>query len=89
MQNPILSKLNSNYTNSAVNNAKQLKGMLNSIQANANPMGAMRNLVNQNPAMRQVMNIVERYGNNPKDAFYALAKEKGVNPDDVLNALRN
>ena len=89
MQNPILTKLNSNYSNNAVNNARQLKGMLNNLQNSTNPMGLIRTIINQNPAMKQVMSVVEKYGNNPKEAFYALAREKGVNPDDVINALRN
>lgn len=48
----------------------------------------MQSMINQNPQMKQVMEMVNKNGGNPKDAFYALAKEKGVNPDDILNMLK-
>ena len=45
-------------------------------------------MVEMNPQMKQVMDFVRASGNNPKQAFYALAQQKGVNPDDILNQLK-
>lgn len=62
--------------------------MVNLIKSSKNPQALMQSMINQNPQMKQVMEMVNKNGGNPKDAFYALAKEKGVNPDDILNMLK-
>ena len=49
---------------------------------------AMQQLIQNNPQMKQVMDYVNANGGNPKDAFYKLAEEKGVNPDDILGMLK-
>ena len=48
----------------------------------------LQSMVSSNPQMKQVMDMVNQSGGNPKEAFYSLAKQKGVNPDDILNMLR-
>ena len=35
----------------------------------------------------QVQSIINQYG-NPKNAFYALAKQKGINPDEILKMIK-
>ena len=40
-----------------------------------------------NPQMRQVMELVKKYG-DPRTAFYALAEQKGVDPQTVLDSLK-
>lgn len=66
----------------------KIKEMVNLIKSSKNPQAMMQSMINQNPQMKQVMEMVNKNGGNPKDAFYALAKEKGVNPDDILNMLK-
>lgn len=89
MGNMILEQMGKNSTNNALNNIHYFKNMLTNIQNSVDPRAKLNDLINSNPKMRDIMKMVQRYGNNPKDVFYALAKEKGVNPDDVLNALRS
>lgn len=54
----------------------------------SNPQQAMQQLMQTNPAFKKTIDYVNANGGNPKDAFYKLAKEQGVNPDDVLNSLK-
>ena len=49
---------------------------------------AMQNLMQSNPNLKQAMDYVNANGGNPKDAFYKLAKEKGVDADAILNSLK-
>ena len=35
----------------------------------------------------QVQSILNQYG-SPKNAFYAIAKQKGINPDEILNRIK-
>ena len=35
----------------------------------------------------QVQSILNQYG-SPKNAFYAIAKQKGINPEEILNRIK-
>lgn len=41
----------------------------------------------QNPQMQQIMQMCQ--GQNPQVIFESMCKQMGVNPNDVLNALKN
>lgn len=62
---------------------KNMIAMLNSAQ---NPQAVLQMLAQKNPQMAQVMQLVG--GRNPQDVFYELCRQKGVNPDDILNQLK-
>ena len=51
-----------------------------------NPQAFLQNLASQNPQLQQVMQMCN--STNPKDVFYALCKQRNVNPDDILNQLK-
>lgn len=69
-----------------VGNLAPIKNMLSMLNAAQNPQAALNMLAQKNPQMAQVMNLVG--GRDPKDVFYELCKQKGVNPDDILNQLK-
>jgi hypothetical protein len=49
----------------------------------------VQTLLNNNPNFQSVMSLVnQQYGGNAKAAFYDLAKQKGVDPNQVLSMLR-
>lgn len=58
------------------------------LKNSGNPQMLFNQMLMQNPQMKQVMDYVNQNGGNAKDAFYKLAKEKGVNPEDILNMLK-
>lgn len=41
-----------------------------------------------NPQIKAIIDMVNNSGMSAKDLFYKMAKEKGVNPDDILKQLR-
>lgn len=45
-------------------------------------MGA---LLQNDPRMKDVYSFINQNGGDPKAAFYALAKQKGYDPQEVLN----
>ena len=85
MQNPMLQALRSTPAN---NNLMQIKQMMNMVRSAGNPQAMLQSMVQNNPQMKQVMDIVNQSGGDPKAAFYKMAEEKGVNPDQVLSMLR-
>jgi hypothetical protein len=62
--------------------------MLQTIRSAGNPQMMMQQMMSQNPQMQSVMDYVQQNGGDAKSAFYKLAKEKGVNPDDIINQLK-
>lgn len=48
----------------------------------------LQSMVQNNPQMKQVMEIVNNSGGDPKTAFYRMAEEKGVDPEQILSLLR-
>lgn len=45
-------------------------------------------MAQNNPNMKQAIDYINSNGGNPKDAFYKLAKERGVDPESILNSLK-
>lgn len=69
------------------NNITQIKQLANLLKSSSNPQQLISNLVNQNPQMRQVLNMLQSSGKSPRDLFYELAKQKGVDPNQIINML--
>lgn len=66
----------------------KIKEMVNLIKSSKDPQSMIQSMINQNPQMKQVMDLVNQNGGDAKKAFYDMAKQKGVNPDDVLNMFK-
>ena len=71
--------------NPMVQNVRQMIGMINGAQ---NPQYILNNLMMNNPQMKQVMDIISQAGGDPQKAFYTLAEQKGVDPQEILNMLK-
>ena len=63
--------------------------MINLLKNSNNPQAMMQSLAAQNPTMRNVMQLINQHGGDPKAAFYALARERGVDPNSILSQLNN
>ena len=61
--------------------------MINLLKNSNNPQAMMQTLAAQNPTMRNVMQLINQHGGDPKAAFYALARERGVDPNTILSQL--
>ena len=72
--------------NAPVGNLAPLKNMLAMLNGAQNPQAALNMLAQKNPQMAQVMQLVG--GRNPQEVFYEMCKQRGVNPDDILNQLK-
>lgn len=81
MINPILNGI----SNPMLTQAKQIMGVLRNAN---NPQELAKQMMSNNPQYKQVMDYIKANGNDPKEAFYKMAKEKGVDPNEILNALK-
>ena len=78
--NPILSQMNAQTINT-----QQVKQAWNNLKALSNPQQVINQALQNNPQIQQLLQLSN---GNPEQAFYALAKQKGVNPNDILNLLK-
>ena len=53
-----------------------------------NPNAMLQYLMASNPGLKDAMNLMRQNGGSPKEAFYALAKQKGIDPDEIIALLK-
>lgn len=66
---------------------QQIKNAFNMIRRAKNPQAALMGMMNNNPQMKQVQNIVQQHGGDPMQAFRAMAEENGLDPDEILSMI--
>lgn len=71
----------------AQNNQNGITSAFRMLQMASNPMAYLKSLYSDSQ-IGQVMNVVQQNGGDARQAFYNLAKQKGVDPNDILNQLR-
>ena len=62
-----------------------LNNPLKQAMSMANPNTMVQTLLSQNPQVKQ---LIEQAGGDPKKAFYTLAQQMGVDPEQILSQLR-
>ena len=65
-------------------NQGRLSQIVNQIKNIGNP----QMMLQQMPQYKQIMDFVNQSGGDAKSAFYSKAKEMGVDPDEIVKALR-
>lgn len=65
-----------------LNQIAQVRGMMS-------PQNMVNRALMNNPQMKQAMDYVNANGGDAKAAFYKLAGEMGVDPEEILKVLRN
>lgn len=68
--------------------AMPIKNMFNMLRNSGNPQAMLNQLVQNNPQYKQVAQYINENGGDAKSAFYKLANQSGVNPDEIINMLK-
>ena len=66
----------------------QIRNMMQMIKSAGNPQAMMQQMMKNNPQYQQAMKLVDQAGGDPKKAFYQMAQQMGVNPDDILGMMK-
>ena len=85
MNNPFMSLLG-RATNPAMQQISQMAGMAQAMQ---NPQAAIGQMAQNNPQMQQVIQYVQQNGGDAKAAFYNLARQKGVDPNTIIQQVNS
>ena len=62
--------------------------MMQMFKAANNPQAFIQQMMANNPQATNAMNLIQQYGGDAKAAFYALAKQKGIDPEEFLKSLQ-
>lgn len=79
MANPMMQILNANRI-------APLKQMLNTVRGN--PQAMMNQMLANNPNYAKALELVRQNGGDAQKAFYNLANQYGVDPNEILNSLK-
>lgn len=67
---------------------QQVKGLMNGVKMAQNPQLMLNQLMMNNPQLQAAMSLIQQGGGNSQQTFYSLAKQMGIDPNTVLNALK-
>lgn len=64
-----------------------IKQMVNMIRGAQNPQALLNQMITNNPNAKQVMDLINQAGGDPRKAFYNMAEKMGVEPQEILNMI--
>lgn len=79
--NPILQQISRS-------NVDRYRNMFSMIKSANNPQALLNQMIQNNPQYGNVMRIIQNSGGDARKAFYDECARRGVNPDEILKALR-
>lgn len=65
-----------------------IKQMMNVVQNAQNPAMALQQMAGNNPQLQQALQLVQQSGGDPKAAFEKLARDNGIDPQQILAFLK-
>lgn len=66
----------------------QIKETVAKLRALKDPQAGMQMLMQQrSPGMAQAMDYIKQHGNDPRAAFEALARERGLDPAEIAKQI--
>ena len=65
----------------------QIKQMISFVKMSKNPQAAMQQLIQNNPQLQQVMQMIQMSGKDPMALMETLAKQKGIDPQEIMDLL--
>lgn len=64
-----------------------VRQMMQAVKTAQNPALALQQMAGQNPQLRQALQLVQEHGGNAQAAFEALARQNGVDPQQILSMI--
>lgn len=83
--NNIVGNAQANSTGSGLNN---ILGLFNMLKGDANPMQTLQSMAQTNPQIKEAMDYIQNNGGDAQSAFYKLAEQRGIDPNNILNMIK-
>lgn len=84
-QQPTSGQNQPNPINGQIQSIKRMAGML---KGKTNPMQILQMAAGQNPQVAQIMNMVGNSNLSPKQMFYNMAQQYGIDPSAIIDMLK-
>lgn len=69
------------------NTAAPLKSLMQMAQSFKDPMSFLQVMCARNPQLQPLMQCLKENGGDAKAAFYSMAQQKGVDPDEIIHTI--
>ena len=69
-------------------NLDQIKGIMNMARSGGNAQGLIQTLIQNSPQGNTILGALASHNGDAKAAFYDMAKQKGVDPNVIINMLK-
>lgn len=69
-------------------NTETAKSIFSMLNGSSNPYQLLINIAAKNPMIKNIMDSADKSGKSYQDMFYELAKQRGVDPDNIINQLK-
>lgn len=70
-----------------LNNLQQIKSMMNAVRNSSNPQGMLNAMIQQNPNLQKAQEMINACGGDGREAFYQLARQKGMTDQQITEFL--
>lgn len=65
-----------------------LKQLISSFKNSNNPQEFLNSYIKNNPQAQNIYSMLQNSNKSPKELFYFLAQEKGIDPNTILSMLQ-
>ncbi len=89
MGNPMLSNFFDKPASKPQQPSSDLAEAAKALKNSPNPQALMMTLMQSKPEYQQVMTYIQQNGGDARTAFYNMAAQKGVDPEQVLSKVRS
>ena len=86
MANPFNAMNPSNPMNT--NSLGYVKNLYQAVRNSNNPMQYFQMMAQNNPRLQPILNMLQN-GGDPKQIFYNMCQQRGINPEEFLKALNS
>lgn len=69
-------------------NAETAKSIFSMLNGSSNPYQLLINMAAKNPMIKNIMDSADKSGKSYQDMFYELAKQRGIDPNSIINQLK-
>ena len=66
-----------------------LQQIINMVSRSNNPMQLMQTIAQSNPQLQSILNLIQTSQKSPKDLFFEMAQQRGVDPQQILQMLQH
>ena len=67
---------------------RTIKQAMNLIRSSGNPQAMMQQILTSNPNYGKLQELIRDNGGDTQKAFYAMAEKLGVDPNEIISALK-